>query len=368
MFTKSKIFVYLLLLIITFLYFFLKPLTTIYLEKTLTKSLKRPVKITSVIFYPLNIDGIVSIDTFPEGVKVHAKYAGGLSLQPRSIGKIIITSNSMGGLVSINYENYTYHGVAKDLDFEKVAKVLGDRKFIKSGKVNGTFVYYKKKKVGNTNFIISDSILNDVTINKQVNRVNDALNLDMFSLISQGVDKAKKKSLGSSTNIDYGTFNISLKNNHITTDDVALRTKNYRIMLEAKIHKKGKINYFNTYLLDNKGCAMVKQKYKGTIQRPKLYKTTPMYKHIARIAPTSMFDMGQEMMGFGQAMAVQQGFSQKDMQMSNYMMKEGAYILKNGSKIVMPKECPVIYKGLVQHPNDNQPDFKKKSKSYRLML
>ncbi len=367
MFTKSKILVYLLLLIITFLYFFLKPLTTLYLEKTLTKSLKRTVKITSVVFYPLSIDGIISIDTFPEGVKVHAKYAGGLSLKPRSIGKIIITSNSMGGLVTIHYEHYTYRGVAKDLDFEKVAKVLGDKKFIKSGKVNGTFLYYKKKKIGNTNFIISDSVLNDVTINKQVNRVNDALNLNMLNLISQGVDKAKKKSLGSSTDIDYGTFNISLKNNTITTDDVALRTKNYRIMLDANIHKKGKINYFNTYLLDNKGCAMVKQKYKGTIQRPKLYKTTPMYKHVVKAVPSSMFDMGKEMMNFGQALVAQQGFGQKNMKMGSYVLRESAYMLENGSKIVMPKDCPVIYKGLVKHPDTNEVDSKKAPKSHRLM-
>lgn len=368
MFTKSKIFIYFLVLVTIALYFFLKPLTVFYLEKTLTKSLKRPVEITNVVFYPLSIDAIITIETFPEGVNVHAKYVGGLSIKPKSIGKVIITSNSMGGLVTIDYEHHTYNGVAKDLDFQKVAKVLGDRKFIKSGKVNGTFVYYKKKRLGSTDFILSDSVLNDVTINKQVNRVNDALNLNVLSLMSQGVDKAQKKSLGDSTKIDYGTFNITYKDNNIIADDVALRTKNYRIMLEANIHKKGKINHFNTYLLDDKGCAMVKQKYQGTIQRPKLYKTTPMYKHVVQTAPTSMFDMGKEMMGFGQAMAVQQGFKQKDMQMSNYMMNESGYMIKNGSKIVMPKDCPVIYDGLVKHPSGNQIDLEKTSKSHRLML
>ncbi len=366
MFTKSKIFVYLLVLITVAIYFAARPLAVFYLEKSLTKSLKNPVEITSVIFYPLSIDAIIHIDTFPEGVIVHAKHMGEISIKPKSLGRIEITSNSMGGLVTIDYKDYIYNGIVKDVAFEKLAKVLGDKKFIRSGNVNGSFFYYKKKRFGSTDFIITEAVLNDVTINKQVNRVNDALNFNLLSLVDQGVDKAKSRSLGTTTDIDYGTFNITLDNKYITTDDVALRTTNYRIMLDAKIHKKGAIEHFHTYLLDNKGCAMVKQVYNNTVQRPKLQKTTPMYKHVAKKAPNSMFNMGKEMMGFGQAMARQQGFSDQDMEMSNYMMSQSGHMVKNGSKIVMPKDCPVIYNGHVEHPNGNQINSKTSSKSHRL--
>lgn len=369
MFTKSKIFVYFLILVITLLYFFLRPMTVFYLEKTLTKSLKKPVTITSVVFYPLSIDGIIDIETYPEGVKVHAKYVGGLSLKPRSIGKVIITSNSMGGLVTIDYEHHIYKGVVKDLDFEKVTQVLGDKKFIKSGKVNGTFIYYKKKRFGTTDFIINDAVLNDVSIDKHISRANDAINLNILSLVSQGFEKNvhKDRHIGTTTNIDYGTFNIIYEDHNISTDDVALRTKDYRIVLDAKIHKKGKIHHFNTFLIDKKGCAMIKQRYTGTVQRPKIQKTTPLYKHVVESAPTSMFGMGKEMMGFGQAMAAQQGMQKKDMEMATYMMRESGYIVDQGSKVIMPENCPVIYKGKVAHPSNNQRDSKTSSKSHRLM-
>lgn len=368
MFTKSKIFVYFLVLVSIFLYFFSKPLTVMYLEKALTKSLKNRVEVTSVVFYPLAIDAIIHIKTFPEGVKVHAQHVGEISLKPRSLGKIIITSESMGGLVTIEYKDHIYNGVGKDVHFEKLAKVLGDKKFIHSGTVNGTLFYYKKKRYGSTDLIITDAVLNDVTIDKHVSRVNDALSFNMLNLIQKGVDKGTNKNryTGGTTPIDYGTFNITLKDKYVTTDDVALRTKDYRIMLDAKVHKKGPIEYFHTYLLDNKGCSMIKQRYDGTVQRPKLQKTTPMFKHVAQSAPSSFFGIGKEMMGYGQAMAEQQGFSKKDMEIGNYIMNESGFMIENGSKIVMPKDCPVIYNGYVKHPSDTQKDSRTPAKSHRL--
>ncbi len=331
------------------LFFFLKTTTIYFLEKSLTKSMKKNVEITSFSFYPLQLDAIITVENLPEGVIVHAEYAGGLSIKPKSIGKYIITSTSLGGFVHIDYEHYTYNIKVIDVDFKKLAIIFEDKKIVKSGKVNGTMVYYKKPRTGSSNLKITEVVLNMPDIDKTLTNVNDALNFNLVHLFSVNVDKSKK--LPKETKVDHFQFDITLRNDMITAKDVALRTKNYRISIVANLHKKGAIKYFYTYLLDKNGCSIVTQSFSGNIRDPER-KTSTSVVNVVQSSPTSFFGMGQQMMRYGNKYSEQAGFKSQSKQMSSYMIKESDYLFGNVSKIVLPQDCSVIYRGIVKHPAD----------------
>ncbi|MDQ7059613.1 MAG: hypothetical protein Q9M43_00160 [Sulfurimonas sp.] len=340
--------IYFVLIILLFLLIFSKPLSIFFLEKSLTRSLKQEVEITSLEFYPLNLDAIIKMQHFPEGIFVHARYAGGLSLSPRSIGKFIITSSSLGGLVTIDYEHYIYHIKVDSLDFKKVAKVLADKKYVQSGLVNGTIIYYKKKREGSTKLKVTEVVLTIPDIDQSIQGINDLLKLNAVNLFSHNI------SLNSDTNettlVDHFQFDIDYKKDKITTKDVALRTDSYRISISSKLDKRGNIDYFFINLLDKNGCALVKQKLSGNVREKPERMTYPLVGNVVQTSPKSFFGMGQQMMQYGSDYAGKQtGMKSQTNQISSFMLKESDAMFENTSSMLL-KDCKVIYTGKVKYP------------------
>lgn len=379
-----KKFLVFLIVLGTLLYFFLNPVAVHFLEKSLSHSMKSNVKISSLTLYPLKLDATIFYPTYPEGIKVHAKYAGGLSLKPRSIGKFIITSTSLGGLVTVDYEHYIYNVKVESADFKKIAKILNDQKnMVISGVVNGTIIYHRKPRTGSTDLKVTEVVLDIPDIDHTISSVTDALNLDVFHLFSRNVNK--KKHTSDRTYVDHFQFNIDYKDHMITAKDVALRTDDYRISVVSNLHKQGDINYFYLHLLDKKACAAVTQKLTGNIRSPKR-KTTTSIQTVTKVVeatPKSFFGMGRQMMQFGSRYAEKQtGFSGPNKKMTSYILKESDYVFRNASRMTLPTNCKVIYTGKVLHPTknntgkkstdrratpqkNNQKDLKKEPTSYR---
>ncbi|MDF1874451.1 hypothetical protein JHD48_01745 [Sulfurimonas sp. SAG-AH-194-I05] len=309
--------------------------------------MKYKVELTSLDLYPLTLDA--NIYTKYTLIQAHAEHMGNISLEPKSIGRILITSTSLGGLLTVDFEHKIYNITVDNLDFKKVAQFLGDKKFIKSGRANGTAIYYKKKKKGTTDLKMTEVVLNGMNINKQVSTVNDALNLNMISLMSR--ELIGESNSTDTTDVDHLQFNIELKNNYVTVKDVALKTDNFRIALKSVVHKKGAINYFHLHLLDKNGCSIIMQKFKGSIKKPKKYDTTTKIERVVKTIPNSFFGMGMQMMSYGQEYTMQQtNFKQKDFYMSSYMLEESDYMFRHTSKMILPNDCEVVYTGVVPHP------------------
>ena len=363
----KKFFLLFIVLLSVFLYFFLNPLVVHFAQKAMKKSIKAEAKITSLILYPLELDATLYFPEIPEGIKVHAEYVAGPSIKPKSIGKIIITSTSLGGLVTIVYEYYRYNIDVKDVDLKKVALLLHDeKKMVLAGLVNGTMTYHKKKKTGSTDLIATEVVLDIPDIDNTVSSINDALDFNVVNLFSRNIGSKEKKQ--TPTEVEHVQFNIDYDNKLVTSKDIAIKTINYRIALDAKLYTKGNIDYFYIYLLDKNGCAIVTHELQGTLKGSKR-KTSTAIKNVMKSSPKSMFSMGQQMMQYGSTYAERQtGFPGPSKQMTSYMLKESDYMFNNVSQIVLPNDCKRIYEGKVTHPEYKKKELKKDSTSYRQEL
>lgn len=329
--------------------------------------MKRDVEITSLNLYPLELDGIISVENFPGGVKVHAKYTGRPSLKPKSIGKINITSESLGGFVDIDYEFYIFDIKVHDVDFKKLAIILGDTHVVKSGIVNGTMVYNKRPKIGDTDLKVTEVVLNIPDVDKTVTNVNDAINLNVFHLLSHNLNKKKKK-FKPTTDVDHFQFDVEYHDGNFTAVDVALRTRDYRIAFLGQVHREGGIEAFNAYLIDKNGCSYVTQKFTGNIQEPEM-KTSTAFVNVLRSTPKTMFGMGKQMMRYGTKYTAQQtNIINEDFQMTSYALRESDYLFNNVSKVVLPMDCKVIYDGKVEHPFGIEKGSRIRSNVHRLQL
>lgn len=342
---------YSLLALIIVLLFFLKPITIFFIEKALTKSLKREVAITSLEFYPLKLDATIQMKYFPQGIDVHAKYTGGLSLKPKSIGKFIITSTSLGGNVEIQYEHYIYNINVDSVDFVKLAQVLNDKKHIvQKGVVNGTIIYHKKTKIGSTDLKITKASLKFPDINQGIKNANDAINLNIIDLFSEHLVDIKKDN--TITEVDHFQFDIDYIKKKIIVKDVALRTDSYRVSLVSKLDKKGEIDYFYIHLLDEDGCAVITQELQENIKKPKRT-TSPALQTVVQATPKSFFSMGKRMIKYGSDYAGKQtGMSTQANQITSYIVNGSETMFKSTSNIMLKNNCEVIYNGKVKHPKN----------------
>lgn len=156
------------------------------------------------------------------------------------------------------------------------------------------------------------------------------------------------------TQVDKAQFDFELKDKTLYTNDIALRNDEFRIVLIGNAHRRGKINTMKVHLVDKRGCAMVSQTIKGTIQDPRITHTSTKVVKAVRSSPSSFFGFGKRFMDYGRRYAPkQQYFSKKDLRMSSDIMESGDYMFHYASKEVLPKDCKVIYNGKIDHPSKN---------------
>lgn len=302
---------------------------------------------TSFDFFPLEFDGIIRPKTFPQGIYVHGKYRD---------QRIIMTSRSFGGLTTVIYKHLQYTGTLKNIDAVIFSEFLGNKKYIQSGQVNGTFSYSKRSRSGETNIKASNLLLYGLDLDKKLSTINDALHFNIESLLSRAfVGENNNTEI---TKIDHLQFNTNVHYRDVTSTDIALRTANYRISIDGNVSKKGPINYFKVSMIDENGCAIISQKLKGDIRKPKVKSTKTEIVHIASKAiPSSMFGMGIQMINYGKNFAPTQAImTDKNMRITEDMILQADHYMQDTSKIVMPNDCSIVYVGQVPHPENTEKD------------
>ncbi|MFT5662065.1 MAG: hypothetical protein ACI9TV_002713 [Sulfurimonas sp.] len=344
----SKI-TYIPILIVILIYFFFKPLIIVALDAYASHGLKQKVEFTKLDFFPFNFDGVITTKKFPQGVEVHGVYRD---------KRMYMTSSSLGGLITIIYKDHRYQISVDSVDLKTFVELLGSKKYVQSGVINGTAYYDKRPRSGFTKLKVSDAVLHGLDLDKQLATINDALHLDFANVISRAFIDNNTSGI---TKIDHLQFNVTLRHDNITSTDFALRTENYRLSIGANVHKKGPIEYFDVNLLDENGCAVITQLLVGDIRKPKVKETTTELVNIARSVPSSMFGMGTQIMKY----ANKQNFIQdKNMMGTKQMMLEADHYMQETSEIIMPLDCSVVYNGMVKHPEGNQKDSRNSSKFY----
>ena len=348
---KYKTFFYVSLFLIIFIGYLFKPFTVFILDAYLSHGLGKKVEITSLNFFPFHFNGHISIKTYPKGINVHGKYTD---------KHLIMTTRSLGGLIRVKYRDYVYNTTVDSVDLVKFVELMGNKKYVQSGKINGTIFYEKRPRTGYTNLKVSNAVLHGLDLDKKLTTINDALQLNIQNIMSRTF--LQDTNTSNITNIDHLQFNVTLKDNNITTNDFALRTERYRISVDANVYKKGPINHFHVSLIDKNGCSIITQKLKGDIRKPKVKHTSTAVVHVAKSVPSSIFGMGMKMMNYGSTYAAQQKIMPaENFTMPNKMILEADYYMQETSNIVMPLDCSIVYIGSVPHPLNTQTISKKSS-------
>ena len=341
--------IYIPVLITTFLYFFFKPFLIFGLDAYASHGLKQKVEFTKLEFFPFTFDGTITTKSFPQGIFVNGIYKD---------KRIYMTSSSLGGLITIIYKDHRYRVSVDSVDLKTFLELLGNKKYVQSGVINGSAYYDKRPRSGFTKLKVSNAVLNGLDLDKQLKTINDALHLDFANVMARTFVDTNSSDI---TTIDHLQFNVTLRHDNITSTDVALKTQNYRLSIGANVHKKGPIHYFDVNLLDENGCAVVTQTLQGDVRKPKVKQTTTELMNIARTLPSSMFGIGTQMMKY----ANKQNFIQnKNMMGSSQIMTQADHYMQDTSKIIMPLDCSVIYDGEVKHPKNKKKDLEKSSKFY----
>lgn len=335
--------IYIPIFVVVFVIFFFKPITIFILDGYLSHGLGQKVELKRLQFFPFEFDGVITTKTFPQGILVYGKYKD---------KRLYMTSTSLGGLVTIIYKDHRYRVSVDSVDLVTFVELLGNKKYVKSGIINGSIYYDKRPRTGYTKLIVSDAVLQGLDLDKKLSTINDALKFDFARAMSRTFVDSNSSEI---TNIDHMQFDITLRHDYITSNDFALRTENYRLSVGANVHKKGKIDYFDVNLLDKKGCAVITQTLEGDIRKPKVKNTTTAVINIARSAPSSMFSMGVEMMNYANK---QNMVREKNMLGTKQMMIQADHYLQETSQVIMPMDCSVIYNGEVKHPESKKKDLK----------
>jgi len=337
--------VYIPIIFIIFLFFFFKPITVYILEAYVSKGLKAPVEFTSMQFFPFKFKGIIHVKTFPEGIKVDGKYRDKM---------IVMTSRSFGGLVTVIYKHLLYTGSLKNIDAVKFSEFLGNKKYIQSGYIDGTFRYSKRSRSGETDLKARDIVLYGLDLDKKLSTINEALQFDFQKLMERAFHE-KDKNTTAVTHIDHLQFNTKIYYKDVLSTDIALRTQNYRLAIDGNVSKKGPINYFKVSMVDENGCAVISQTLQGDIRKPKVKKTSTEVVHIAsQTTPSSILGMGLQMINYSKNFGPTQGIMKNaNMQITEDMILQADHFIQDTSKIVMPNDCNIVYVGRVEHPKKN---------------
>ena len=345
---QSKV-IYIPLLIVILLVLFFKPIAVFILDGYLSHGLGQKVELKRLDFIPFEFDGVITTKTFPQGILIHGKYRD---------KRIYMTSTSLGGLITIIYKDHRYRVSVDSVDLVTFVELLGNKKYVKSGTINGTVYYDKRPRTGYTKLVVSDAVLQGLDLDKKLSTISDALQFDFARAMTRTIVDSNSSEI---TNIDHMQFDITLRNNYITTNDLALRTENYRLSVGANVHKKGQIDYFDVNLLDKNGCSVITQTLEGDVRKPKVKDTTTAVINIARSAPSGMFSMGVKMMNYA---SKQNMVQEKNMLGTKQMMLQADHYMQETSEVIMPMHCSVVYNGEVKHPNGKKKGLKDRSKFY----
>ena len=312
------------------------------LDSYLSHGLGQKVEIVRLNFIPFNFDGVITTKTFPQGVEVHGTYDD---------KRLYMTTKSLGGLVTVVYKNHIYRATVDSVDLKKFVELLGNKKYVQSGKINGTIFYHKRPREGYSNLKVTDAVLNGLDLNKKLSTISDALQLDFFTALTRTFDDSNSSDV---TNIDHMQFDVMLEHDHFRSVDLALRTENYRLSIGGNVHKKGAIDYFDVNLIDKNGCAVITQTLEGDIRKPRIKDTRTEVVNIAQSVPSSFFGMGAQMMGYANNQNI---IKDKNFMGSKKMFTEADHFVHETSKIVMPLDCSQIYNGKVKHPKNAKRDL-----------
>ncbi|WP_321778843.1 hypothetical protein [Sulfurimonas sp.] len=268
-----------------------------------------------------------------------------------------ISTNSLGGVAKFTLNDKLVNIELKNISVDKVALLLDKNKLIEHGHIDATTSYNLLTKTAKSDISVNNILIKGIDIDKTLSTLNDALGLNVIS-ISKSLISNIRNTHKSKTDIKQLQFNISLKDEIVNLDDVALKTNKFRIVALGELKDNGDINKLNISIVDKNGCAIITQGLNGNIKNPKTAKTTTTIVNIAQSIPSSILGTGRKILDFGTntidgvaSFGVQKVLrTEKEISLTSDVISKSSSLMSFTSNVILPKDCKVIYDGVIKHP------------------
>ena len=276
-----------------------------------------------------------------------------------------IKTKSFGGELNVALDKSHIIIDIDKVQANKVIYLFDNNSSVQSGIINGTANYEIKQKKATTEIVIKDAIIIGVDLDKKLRDIDDLLGLNVVnmskSIISHYFNEEKQETKVSQVQLD-----LSLKDNNIKLDDVAIKTQKFLIAVQGNIKDDGDIKKLAVSLVDKNGCAIITQALSGNIKEPKIANTTSNLVNIVQDVPTSILKTANKIIHFGTesvdgiaSFGLQKIFrSDENISIASDLVSKSRSVIQFGSDMIMPKGCKAIYFGKVIHQANSQKDSK----------
>ncbi|EQB34317.1 hypothetical protein M947_11510 [Sulfurimonas hongkongensis] len=276
-----------------------------------------------------------------------------------------IKTKSFGGELNASLDKNHIWIDINSVGAKKVAYLFDKDSSIESGIIDGVANYNIKEKKADTEIVIRDVTISGIDIDKKLQDIDDLLGLNIIN-ISKSIFLHYYDGQTQETKISQLQLDLSLKDNNIKLDDLALKTQKFLIVIQGDLEDNGDIKKLDVSIVDKNGCAIVTQALSGNIREPKIANTTSTLVNIVKSVPTSILDTANKIVDFGASSVdgiASFGFNQifrgdTNISITSDLISQSRSIIKFGSDMIMPSGCKVIYSGKVIHPANSKKDEK----------
>ncbi|MDY0233884.1 MAG: hypothetical protein RBS11_07585 [Sulfurimonas sp.] len=290
---------------------------------------------------------------------------GALHIEASHSDILRIKTESFGGTLSVSLEGSDILVDIDQVEAKKVAYLFDKESPLESGIIEGVANYKIKEKKANTEIVLRDATISGIDIDKKLRNIDDLLSLNIINMSKSifshyYVDKKQE------TKISQLQLDLSLANNNIKLDDIALKTQEFLIVAQGNIEDNGDIKKLDISIVDKNGCAIITQALSANIKEPKIARTSSTLVNLAQGIPTSILSSTKKLVDFGvssidniSSFGLNQILrSDTNVSISSDFISKSRSFGKFVSGMIMPSGCKVIYTGKVIHPAKSQKDTK----------
>ena len=340
---------------------------------TLKTSLKAPYNSTGTILHKDDHiliktfsyeDGLIKSD-FDINIKELSLYDnltnqnlhGPLNVQARYKKKFELTTDSFGGNFHLSMQDKIISTHFTQLSLPKIMHLIGKDFILDKGKVDGSAQYNLKNSSATTDIKITNTQLKGIDLDRNLLQLKNTMGLNILSLGKNALKNFRYSKL--KTNISHLQCDVVLRDKQIHLQDLALKTKHFRLVALGDIYQDGKIKDLQIHIVDKKGCSFLCQDFQGNIKDPKLASTSSTALGILESTPNSILSTGKKIIDFGAdtidstaSFAIQTSrLSDRNISLTKSTIDKGDFVLQE-TKSYIPlqsfQECKVVYDGKVK--------------------
>ena len=282
---------------------------------------------------------------------------GPLNIQARYKTKFELTTDSFGGNFHLSMQDEIISTHFTQLELPKIMHLVGKDFILDKGKIDGSAQYNLKNSSATTDIKITNTQLKGIDLDRDLLQLKNTMGLNILSLGKNALKNFRYSEL--KTDISHLQCDVVLKDKQIHLQDLALKTKHFRLVALGDIYQDGRIKDLQIHIVDKKGCSFLRQDFQGNIKDPKLASTSSTALGILESTPNSILSTGRKIIDFGAdtidstaSFAIQTSrLSDRNISLTRSTINKGDFVLQ-GTKSYIPlqsfQECKVVYDGKVK--------------------